>query len=432
MNHAAGPIPGARDAGAAVAAGVAGRPRRVLVVAPQPFYEDRGTPIAVHSVLRALMPLGWEADLATFPVGRPADLPGVTVHRAANPFRFTHVPVGLSLRKLVLDVALLRVLVTCLRARHYDAIHAVEETIFPALVVGRSFGVPVIYDMQSSLPEQLAAHPVARVPGAARFFAAAERWALERADVIACSAGLGRRVEAVAPGTVAFEWHFPHEAGEPRPGGTAGLRTELGLEPDTPVVLYAGTFEPYQGLDILLDAMPRILAAVPGAVFVLVGADGPCVADVEARIAAGRLESHVRLVPRQPRSLMPAYLDLAHVLVSPRSHGDNLPLKVFDYLAAAKPVVATDIPAHRILLDGSVARFTAPEPGSLAAGIVELLQDPRLAGEYARCARELATRRFGWPAFVELVGRIYDAALRAAPRRLAARAPRTSPVPSTP
>src|SRR5262249_6631852 len=91
------------NAAAATRQGVAGP---ILVVAPQPFYEDRGTPIAVYSVLQALGQLHYQVDLLTYPVGRPVDILGLTIIRAPNPFGIRRVPVGFSIRKLLLDFTL--------------------------------------------------------------------------------------------------------------------------------------------------------------------------------------------------------------------------------------------------------------------------------------------------------------------------------------
>src|SRR5699024_9774341 len=90
-----------------------------------------------------------------------------------------------------------------------------------------------------------------------------------------------------------------------------------------------------------------------------------------ALVRAGSL----RVVKRQPRERIPAYLAMADVVVSPRAYGDNLPLKIFDYLSAGKPIVATDIPAHRSVLDEDRALLTGLWSPDLARGIVRLLQD---------------------------------------------------------
>ncbi len=127
----------------------------ILLLAPQPFYEDRGTPIAVRQVLEALSDLGYPVDVVTYLVGRSLELRGVRYFRVANPCGIRHVPIGFSARKLLLDSFLIPAAWKRLRERSYRAIHAVEEAAFPAVELGRRYGVPVVYDMQSCLPEQL-------------------------------------------------------------------------------------------------------------------------------------------------------------------------------------------------------------------------------------------------------------------------------------
>src|ERR1700722_8005801 len=79
---------------------------RVLLVTPQPFYEDRGTPIAVRYVAQALSELGAHVDILAFPVGRSVSIPRVRIMRCANPLRLKRVPIGFSWRKIALDATL--------------------------------------------------------------------------------------------------------------------------------------------------------------------------------------------------------------------------------------------------------------------------------------------------------------------------------------
>jgi glycosyltransferase involved in cell wall biosynthesis len=113
-------------------------------------------------------------------------------------------------------------------------------------------------------------------------------------------------------------------------------------------------------------------------------------------------------VERQPREAMAAYLALADVLVSPRAYGGNLPLKVFDYLAAGRPIVATDIPTHRTVLTDERAVLVAPESQALAEGILSLLGQPERSERLARAASRYAREHLGWDAFVHSVGEIYE------------------------
>lgn len=384
-----------------------GAGNRVLVVAPQPFYEDRGTPIAVRQVLCALSELGYRVDLLTYPLGRALEIPRVRTIRSRRLPGVQNVPIGLSFRKVLLDAVLVPELARRMAYGGYACVHAVEEAAFPAVLLGRRYGVPVIYDMQSSLPEQLAKHAVFRAGAAQALLLRCERWLLERADSVVGSAGLAKRVRAMAPEARVREWCFPSDLDGASPGEAEALRAALGIAPGRPVVLYSGTFETYQGLPELLDAIPRVRAAVPNVTFVLVGADSTGDTTVRRNhvelIRAGAL----RVVRRQPREKIPPFLALADVVVSPRAYGDNLPLKIFDYLAAGRPIVATDIPAHRSVLDDGCAVLTRGRPADLAEGVVRLLKDRELASRLAAAGRSRAVERFGWYSFVRSVDELY-------------------------
>ncbi|HYO15859.1 MAG TPA: glycosyltransferase [Thermoanaerobaculia bacterium] len=381
---------------------------RVLVVAPQPFYEDRGTPIAVCQLLRALSQLAYDVDILTFPVGQTIEIPRVHYVRVANPFGVRRVPIGFSLSKILLDLTLFPELARRLARGGYCCVHALEEAAFPAVALGHRFRVPVIYDMQSSLPEQLAKkHTVFRTLLAQAFLKRAERWLLRNADTIVSSAGLAQRVRTVAPRARLREWRYAAMLPAASQDEAETLRQDLGIAPGRPVVLYSGTFETYQGLPELLAAIPHVQAEVPDVVFVLVGAEESGGTTVERGHVGLIRNGTLRVVRRQPRERIPRFLALADVVVSPRAYGDNLPLKIFDYLAAGKPIVATDIPAHRAELDESRALLVQPWAPELASGIVRLLRDPTLAASLAAAGRAYAERRFGWFEFVRSVGDLY-------------------------
>jgi glycosyltransferase involved in cell wall biosynthesis len=361
----------------------------------------------VCQLLRALSQLAYDVDVLTFPVGQTVDIPRVRYVRAANPFGVRRVPIGFSLSKVLLDMTLFPELARLLARGGYCCVHAVEEAAFPAVALGHRFRVPVIYDMQSSLPEQLAKHMVFRTPPAQAFLNRAERWLLRHADSIVSSAGLAQRVRMVAPKARLREWRYAAMLPPASQDEAETLRQELGISPDRPVVLYSGTFETYQGLPELLAAIPHVQAEVPDVVFVLVGAEGAAGTAVERGHPDLVRSGTLRVVRRQSREQIPRFLALADVAVSPRAYGDNLPLKIFDYLAAGKAIVATDIPAHRAELDASRALLVQPWAPELASGIVRLLKDRELAGSLADAGRAYAEKRFGWFEFVRSVGDLY-------------------------
>ena len=383
------------------------RSGRVLVVAPQPFYQDRGTPIALRQVLEALGELGRSVDLLTFPVGGDIEIRGLRIFRSANPLGVRSVPIGFSIRKVILDLPLTAALGRRLRRERYTCLHAVEEAAFPAAILARRYGIPLLYDMQSSLAEQLARLGPLGLPPSRRALEAMERWLLRRSNLVVASAGLAERVRGMVPEVPVREWHYPSESLDSNPAEVELLRRRLGLDGRGPVVLYSGTFEAYQGLPELIAAIPAVRAKVPGATFVFVGADRAnglvAHAGAESLVASGAL----RIVDRQPRAEMPAYLALADVLVSPRAYGGNLPLKIFDYLAAGRPIVATDIATHRTVLAEDRAVLVAPRTAALAEGILAVLADRGRADRLAAAARLYAQTHLGWSRFVNSVEALY-------------------------
>ena len=161
-----------------------GRPPAVLPGPGHPHRAAAGAPGPERA--------GYRVDLLTFPVGSDIHLPGLRIIRAGNPTWIRSVPVGLSIPKLVLDGSLIAALRRQLAQGTYSCVHALEEAAWPALALGAAHGVPLLYDMQSSLPEQLLKHPLARIPPGASAATAAERWLLSRADLVVASTGSGR------------------------------------------------------------------------------------------------------------------------------------------------------------------------------------------------------------------------------------------------
>jgi glycosyltransferase involved in cell wall biosynthesis len=392
--------------------------RRILVVAPEPFYEDRGTPIAVLQVATALSELGHQVDVLTYPVGTPVQVPGVQVYRCRNPLRIRHVPIGLSVRKIILDASLVLALRGRLRRTRYDCIHAVEEAAFPAVWMGRARGVPVIYDMQSSLPEQLTKHRLFRFWPIQKVLRLCESWLLARADAVISSTGLAHQVrESVSPQVAVREWAFCANNVAASPVETQSLRTELGIPLSSRVVLYTGSFEEYQGLDRLVAAIPDVRANIPGTTFVLVGSTPDRDAGLRESARRQGLNGALKIVPRQPRERMGTFLSMADVLVSPRAYGGNLPLKIFEYMAAGRPIVATDIPTHRAVLNEERAVMVQPGPIEMAEGITRLLQDTTLATSLAEAAKTYAEAEFGWARFVADVDEAYGQVLGPCPEQ---------------
>lgn len=350
-------------------------PRRILYIAPQPFYEDRGTPIAVLQELIALSKLNILVDVATYPMGKDIDLPGIRLVRISNPFQIRAVPVGFSYSKIILDLFLLKKVLGMSLRNHYDCIHCVEESIFIGMLCKKLTGIPVIYDMHSMLSEQLQQYALFMAGPIRWFLLSLERWLLRHADSLIGSLGLQPGVKKIAPKQKFGECRF--EGYRPIPKNQELLKL-LGLK-GRPVVVYTGNFASYQGLSLLIKAIPNVLLQIPEVAFVLVGGTDEEIRSLNRLARQHGIANTLQIYSRRPNNEMPDYLSIADVLVLPRPSGGNAPLKVFNYIASQKPIVATRIPAHTSVLSESSAYFVTPDPLDLASGIVEVLQNLELS-----------------------------------------------------
>ena len=391
---------------------------RVLVVAPQPFYQERGTPIATRLLLEALQAAGHSVDVLTYHVGEDPKLAGVRVFRApAVPF-VRDVPIGFSLRKLVCDLALLWRLVTLTRRQRYDVLHAVEEAVFLSLLVrafasGRSalgtaelnqLGCRVVYDMDSSLPEQLVGKyaPLRFVDGVLRRF---ERFAIANSDlVLAVCDDLATRARGYATRTPIDVVEDVSLLGDDRPQGEVeDLRRDL--PSGAALALYVGNLEHYQGVDLVLDAIAMLES--PPLKFVAVGGDPDAVAAYRARVTALGLETQVAFIGARPLSQLGALLAQADVLVSPRLTGQNTPMKLYSYLAAGKALLATRIRSHTQVLSDDNALLVEPTPAALARGLDVLLHSPALREQLGHSAHRLAMTRYSVTQFRASIANAY-------------------------
>ena len=157
---------------------------KIFMMAPQPFFEPRGTPFSVLGRLRALSHLGHKVDLLTYHIGQDVTIPGVKIFRTpAVPF-IREIRIGPSLIKLVLDSLLFLKAFVFLFKNNYDLIHTHEEAGFMGIFLSKVFRVPHLYDMHSSLPQQLSNFRFTKFRFFIRFFEWFERRVINSSNAV--------------------------------------------------------------------------------------------------------------------------------------------------------------------------------------------------------------------------------------------------------
>jgi glycosyltransferase involved in cell wall biosynthesis len=182
-----------------------------------------------------------------------------------------------------------------------------------------------------------------------------------------------------------------------------------------PVLLYMGTLADWQGLDVLIEAMRVVVAERPARLRIVGRGRGRQRRDLLKRVRKLGLEGAVSVEPGVPHHEMPALLAQADVCVAPLAYNDRnvtqgcCPLKLIEYMACGRPVVASNLPVVRELArdDVDALLFAPDDPADLARCILALLDDPSLAQRLGSAAAGRARQRFTWHAAQKKLLRVY-------------------------
>jgi glycosyltransferase involved in cell wall biosynthesis len=382
----------------------------ILMLAPEPFFEPRGTPISVYFRILALGRLGHHVTLVTYPIGKNLPLQNLKIVRPPNLLGIRRVRIGPSPAKLPLDSLLLLQATLEIVSSRYDLVFSHEEAAFLGVWLARVWGKPHVYDMHSSLPQQLENFEFTRSPALISLFKRMEGFVLKnsQAVIVICRdlmdtvAGLGYKHKAIQ-----IENFLDFPAEEFPAEAIARKKREYAQEREK-VVLYAGNFEPYQGIPLLLRAVRKV---GEGAIFLLLGGSGRSLEEMKELAGNLGIRERVIFVDKVPPAQVPLFISLADVLVSPRVSGTNTPLKIYSFLKSGKPLVATRLWTHTQVLSEQRAVLADPNPDDLARGI-EFALTSEDARARAQAAGEWAKAEFAAARYFEKIGQVLELARR--------------------
>lgn len=404
--------------------------KAILLIAPQPFFAPRGTPINVRAIAKALVEGGYAPTLLVFPFGDdPIDLEGVEIVRTFRLPWVKEVSIGFSLAKIALDICLFFTAMRLVFSHKYLVIHGIEEGAFIAGILGILWRIPYIVDLDSDMAQQMksARFPFSLLPQA--FYNAVEGFFLKRASLaIPVCRALSEKVRLLAPKLpiVQIEDIPVSEALRLHPRNTPAVLKRGLAAPGQQLLIYIGNFEEYQGLDILIEGFARFAALyfsesktesgevvniLPFKLIIIGGSE----AAVEVRrkdLVAKGLDEFIQLLGAQPIDEIPAYEQCADLLISPRKYGTNTPLKLYSYMSSGVPILATAIESHTQILDDSSAFLFDPNAESLGQLLLKLVGDDELLAESgsrkAAKAKEIVEKNYSWSAFSSKVKAAYS------------------------
>jgi PEP-CTERM/exosortase A-associated glycosyltransferase len=387
---------------------------RILHILDHSLPLHSGYTFRTLSILQEQKRIGWETFHLTGPRQNSAERLEETVegwHFFRTPFdrkRLARLPAIAELVKMSVLTRRLEAVARQVRPQLLH-VHSPVLNAIPALRVGRRLGIPVLYEVRAFWEDAAVDHGRTR-EGALRYrlTRALETYALKRADAVTTiceglrsdivARGIDPRKVTVVPNAVDVEKFMLGR--EP----DVALRRQLGL--DGAIVLgFIGSFYAYEGLALLLEALPKIIAVDPRVRMLFVGG-GPQEANLKQIATRLSLEDKVRFAGRVPHDEVNRYYELIDVLVYPRLSMRLTelvtPLKPLEAIAQGRLLAASDVGGHRELIrdQETGVLFRAGDVDALAAKVLELLGDKLRWGELRAGARRFVETERNWTSSV--------------------------------
>jgi len=379
---------------------------KILLLAPQPFFQNRGTPIAVRLMAETLGKMGHDVHLLAFSEGENLVLDHVTIHRILSLPGLASVPPGFSLKKICCDALMTAKSFLMQRKYHFDIVHAVEESVFIAMLLCFFFETSYIYDLDSWMSDQLLAKLIFLRPFR-RFFESFEKTAVRRSvGVIPVCRAIEEKIRSFDKEKPLLRLEDISLLEENCAAMPELLREKFGCQGR--LIMYVGNLERYQGIALLLEAFALTAPAFLHCSLVIIGGTDKDISKYQEMAQRLGIGSRACFIGPRPAAALAMYLAQADLLVSPRTEGENTPMKIYSYMDSGKPILATKIVSHTQVLDEGIAFLADPDPASMASELRRIFSDSGDAARRAARAKEKAAAEFCRPAYEQKIMNFYN------------------------
>ncbi len=379
---------------------------KILLLAPHPFFQNRGTPIDVLLVIRALCERDdATVDVIVYPEGDDISLPKMRLFRVSFVKHIRGIRPGFSLKKLIVDFFMIFYTWKMVHQNRYDLIHAGEESVFIAIVMKWLYKIPYIYDIDSSIAQQMV-EKHSNFKFLASFFnrmeGSAMRGALANAPVCHALRELCEKNNS----SNTFTLHDISQLKNSDLQPTGLIRDEINKQGI--ILLYCGNLEEYQGIDLLVDSFPYAAKVDPSVQLVIIGGEKQDIDFYSQKADSLGIGDNVHFLGPKPFDRLDEYLADADILVAPRIKGVNTPMKIFPYMHSGKPVLLTKLYTHTQIVTDNEACLANPNPKDFGKAILDLATDPELRQRLGTNGKLFVEKNHVYSAHKKRVDELYD------------------------
>ena len=382
---------------------------KILMLAPTPYFADRGCHVRIYEEAKALRILGHDVRICTYHLGR--DLGDIPTRRIPRIPWYRKLSAGPSWHKFYLDLLLFFTAFKAIRELSPDLIHAhLHEGALVGFLLKMLFGIPMVFDCQGSLTGELVEHRfIRRGSWLYRVFRFLEGWIVRRADRTVCSAGPSARIlieDFAIPAEIVSVVADGVDVEIFRPGlEVSGLRRELNLPQDRLIAVFMGVMSEHQGVDMLLEAIGALRADGHEVYCLLMGYPEE---GYRRRAEELGLDERVTFTGRIEYSRAAEYLNLGDLALAPKMSDSEANGKILNYMACGLPVIAFDNPVNREILGETGVLVPPGDVGAFAEAVEKLGRDESQRRRLAGAARARAVSEHGWDVAARSLVHLYN------------------------
>jgi glycosyltransferase involved in cell wall biosynthesis len=385
---------------------------KILMIAPTPFFADRGCHVRILGEAIALRSLNNNVIISTYHNGQ--DTSNLKIRRIFNIPWYSKLEAGPSYHMLYLDPLLMLYSLKESISFNPDVIHA---HLHEGVLIGNFCSLaklnrlPLIFDAQGSLTGEMISHGFITENGIKyNFFLKLEKILNKMADAIIVSSsnmaemfvekfGIEKeKIKVIIDGVDTDIFTGDIDASD--------LRKTLKISPRKKVVVYTGILNEYQGIDYLLKSISVVVEDLKDVCFLIVGF--PNVEHYKNMARKLEIDEYVKFVGKVDHKKIPEFLSLGDVAVSPKiSESGEANLKLFEYISSRLPTVVFDTPVNREILGNLGIYAKNKDPHSLGENIKEILLDEKKAKKLGAKLRKKAVDQHSWLKVGEKIIKVY-------------------------
>lgn len=381
---------------------------KVLMIAPTPFFADRGCHAQIYEEIKALQRIGHEIIICTYGLGR--DVPDVNIVRTLNCPWYKKLSAGPSRTKMLLLPFLTITVLRTILSFKPDIIHAhLHEGAIIAYICRLFFKEKkYLFDMQGSLTGEVLQHGFAKEGSLFhRFLMSIEKKTAGCFFVITQSDSminelmkLGASPERIAN----VKDGVDTDIFKPQPFSD-DLALQIKIDKNKPRILYMGLLEEYQGTDLMLEAFEDVAAQLPDVQFIIIGY--PNIEKYQAICKKRSIADKTFFLGRVDYHSLPKYLSLANIAIAPKisiTEGDG---KIYNYMAMGMLTIAWDRSVSREILAETGIFAEYKNPKALADKIIWAIKNPDARKLLGTASRERAVANLSWDAVGKRINAVY-------------------------